>query len=479
MEPIKRFILIICCIFFTNNLLVQAQESLPWSLQKCINFAKQNNIQLKQLALQKESSAVNLDQSKANMLPNVNGNANYGLNYGRSIDPTTNAFATQASQAAQLSLNSSIILFNGFQRKNTIEQRNMEYTLAQLDIDAANNNVELSVLQAYTQILLSEEQLLVLQEQAALTRSQYDQMQKMINAGVVAAGDILDIEAQIANDEFNIVNAENAVAAAYLALAQTLNYYENIRVLKPMVELPSVAEFNLRPVDMVYENALIAMPQIKSAEMRQQVAEQRLKVARGAKYPVVSLAANLNSRYSSLSRDFIVRTDTVGFEQAPLITGNGDSVFSLTPIFDTPNVPLLEQLNENFGGFLGVNINIPIFNNFQVKNAIQLSEIDIRNNRLMYEMEQNNLRQAVEQAWLETKAAAKRYEASQTSVSTSQELLSQMERRLQLGAVSAFDYLITQNRLTTAELNLQSAKYEYFMRLKILDFYEGKPIEME
>jgi len=475
-----------CCpLLLAQDIPLNNTATPEWSLQKCLNYARQNNLQLKQLELNKRSAVVNLKQGEDNRLPNVNGNFSHGVNWGRSIDPTTNAFSTQASQYSQLSVSSNVVLYNGLQLKNTIKQRKLEYELAQLQIDEAINNIDLNILAAYLQILLAEAQLVVLDKQATQTLQQHEQVNKLIKAGVLPAGDILNIEAQIANDNLNQVNAANAIEAAYLLLSQTLDYYEPIKIQKPKVFEPNEADLGALNATTIYQQALLVQAPIKTAEMRTKVAQQTLKVVEGAKLPTVTLGTSISSRYSSLSRDYsqaIIDTsynfldilfpltqDTipVGF---PNVNANTDNV---------PRVPYFNQLWENLGGYIGLNVSIPIFNRNQVNHRIELSKINIENNRLAENLTKNTLRQNVEQAYRNTIAAYSKYEASKVNIDALRKALNYTEKKFKLGLVNTLEYVTARNNLTIAELNLESAKYEYYFRLKILDYYQGKSLNIE
>lgn len=460
---------------------VQAQntdDAQLWTFEQCAEYAKEHNIQAQQLQLQTESAAINLQQSKTNRLPSANANFSHGLNYGRSIDPFSNTFNTEAIQNSQISLNSSVILFNGMRQRNTIEQRKLELEAANWDIKDLNNNMELNVLSAYMQILLAEEQLRVLEQQAQLTQIQYEQTQRFVNAGALPAGNLLDIDAQIANDRLNVVNARNAIASAYLAMSQILNYYEVYKIAKPKVSEPDINAIDQITAQQVFEAALTTQPQLQSSALRTRIAEQSLKVAEGAKYPTVALSANLGSLYSNRAQDIVLGSG-IDTSFTNFFTLSGSPIVSLTPEYTLKKTAYPKQLWNNLGGFVGINVSIPIFNQYQVKNAIKLSRINVSNAMLTQQNTQNTLRQQTEQAYLNARSTAQRYLASQINITALQKSVNHAEKRMNAGTISALEYLNIKNNLTVAELNLEAAKYEYFFRLKILDFYLGKPITLE
>ncbi|OWY23270.1 TolC family protein [Sphingobacteriales bacterium UPWRP_1] len=469
-------------LFFVCSAALQAQNATETpsvlTYEQCTQYAREHNIQARQLQLQTESAGINLQQSKANRLPNANANWSHGLNYGRSIDPFTNSFNTEATQASQIAVSSRVVLYNGRQLHNTIEQRKLELEAANWDLKDLENNLQLNILSAYMQILLAEEQQRVLEQQAKVTQIQYEQTQRFVNAGALPAGNLLDIEAQIANDRLNMVNAANAVNSAYLALSQILNYYEPFKISKPTVNVPNVEALNQLTARQVFDAALATQPQLQSAALRTRIAEQSLKVAEGAQYPTVALSANLSSLYSSRAQD-IVFGNSIDTSLTNYFTLTGTPIVSLTPEYSFKKTSYPTQLWNNLGGFIGLNVSIPIFNQFQVKNAIKLSRINITNAYLTQENTQNTLRQQVEQAYLSARAAATRYEALQANVTALQKSATHAEKRMNAGTISALEYLNIQNNFTAAQLNLESAKYEFYFRLKILDFYQGKSVNLK
>ena len=472
---------------FINNLNAQNEgnselKQTAWTLQACLDYAREHNIQLKQLNLQTKTAAVNLKQSKDNQLPNANANFSHGVNLGKNINPATNTFDTQASQFSQLSVGSGITLYNGKKLKHTIAQRELQYELTKLEVEEAATNIDLSLLSAYLQILLAEEQLKVLKDQAKTTELQLEKAEKMVKAGVIPAGDLLDIKAQIANDGLNQLNAENGIDLAYLALAQTLDYYDAITIVTPNIVLPSINDIESMGVQAMYEKALEEQPQLKTAQLRSEIANYNVTIAETNKYPVVSLNASVNSVYSSLRKDFSVTgADTTwSLIETPYLYPTGDPIefpiFGIEPMYQEKNIPYYTQMWDNLGGGINLNVAIPIFNRYQVHNGVELAKIGVENSLLAQEIAKNSLRRSIEQAYLDAKLAARRYEVTQSNIEALQKALNHTEKKFKLGMATTFDYLIAKNNLAIAELNVASAKYEYYFRLKILDYYQGKPL---
>ncbi|MEZ4886197.1 MAG: TolC family protein [Chitinophagales bacterium] len=476
----RPFINLFLSLIFASTLSVFAQNNPTpesWTLQQCFDYAEKNNIQLKQAALQITSAEGNLMESKAAILPDLNGFFTQSVNLGRTVVSATNSLETITTNNSNLGLSTNFTLYNGGVVKHTIEQRDLQVGLAKLQVEEANNNLQLQILSAYMQALLAEEQLKVLQNQATLTKEQRVRMNKLVEAGVRAPSDLLDLDAQIASDDINLVNAENNINASYLTIAQILDYYKPIRIVKPNIEgqLPNQNEVSAIRPDQVYDAALRTQPQFKVRDLQTQIAEKSYDIAKGYTYPSVSLFARYSTDYSNAIKNFI---PTGEIEQVPtsLTTLGGEGVLLNSPITNQENIPYFTQLTDNWRASVGVSINVPIFNNYQVKNGIEQARINIENTVYSKDLAKNQLRREIEQAYLDANATAKRYKANQSNMEILKKSLAQTERRFELGLVNAFDYLTAKNNLASAELNLQSAIYEYIFRLKILDYYQGKDL---
>lgn len=471
----RHFLLLLCslCLIgYTNNCFAQSLKT--FTLKECIDYAQTNNIPLKQSDLQIASAKVEEEAAKSNRLPDISTSYSHGFSFGRSIDPVTNSFETDVIQSGRLSVNSGMVLYNGSIIKNTIKQNQLRYQLAQSQFEDLSNDLSLNILSAYLQILLSQEQVKVLQEQKKLTQQQLERSQKLVRAGVIPKGDLVDIEAQIANDDLNIVNGENNIANNYLTLANILTYYDPFQVVAPTdINIPSSRELaQIKALD-IYITALTSQPQIKVADLQSDIAAMGIDIAKGGRYPTVTLGPSLNTNYSSLA---VERVELGTISQIPIgTTAGGEIVFTGIDDFEINDLNYFQQLGQNVSFSIGVSISVPIFDRFQTKNNIARAKIGVENAQLNKELVQNNLRAAVERAYLNARSAASRYEASAASIKALQQSLTYAQKRLDLGLISTYDFLTIKNNLTQAELNRESAKYEYFFTLRILDFYQGKP----
>ena len=224
----KRIILIILTIIGAFASTVQAQDStarqLPqqWTLQDCINYALKNNISVNTLRLSAQSSQQDLLQSKAALFPSVSGTVSQSLVNSKDADPVVGGFATQASFSSNYGLNSSVTLYNGGYLKNNIKSKDLSVQIANLNVQETQNDISLGIAQAYFNILLAEENKVSLEAVLTTSKEQLKQGKIKYDAGSIARKDLVQIESQVATDEYNLVNADNTVRLNKISLKQIL-----------------------------------------------------------------------------------------------------------------------------------------------------------------------------------------------------------------------------------------------------------------
>ncbi len=454
-----------------------AQEK--WSLQKCIDYAKDNNIQLKQSILMTEGAGQNYFQSKMNLLPTINGNVQYGLNKGKNIDPTTNLFVTQNINSANFSLNSSIKLFGGFAKINEIQQKYFDFMSSQYSTQQAANNIALGIVNAYLQILFTQEQLAIAQEQRKISAGQEDRTQKMVDAGVLPQGSLYDIQAQAANDELSLVTAQNQLTLAKLNLQQMLNLDKPVDIEIPELKIPSADIFNTSSAEDVYGQALTNQPQIKSAEFKLKSSQKGLAISRGGLYPNLSLFASLSTNYSSIVQQANQQSMTFDTLTIGYVLPTFSRVISLQPKYNLEKTPFKTQWNNNFGQGVGVTLSIPVFNNWMVRNYISQSKLNLLNAQYNLDLEKQTLKKDVETAYTDAIASKDKYAAALKSETATESSFRYAEQKYNAGTINSLEYITAKNNFVTAKSNVLQSKYEYIFRLKVLDFYQGKPLTIQ
>ncbi len=432
---------IVSGLIFIN---VNAQEK--WSLQKCIDYAQTNNIVIKQYEINTEYQENELQQSKNNRLPGVNANLSQDFSFGRS-EQLDGTYKSRNTMNTSLSLGTNIVIYSGGRLKNTIVQQDYELKRSLENLKKAKDDVTLNITSGYLDILFAKEMIKVSEAQAEATKLQIKRTEELVNAGKLAPGALLELQSQLASEELEIVNRQNALQIYLLNLAQVLELdnYTNFDIVTP--ELPEMsAVASVSSSSQVYGKAIENRPEIKSAEYQLKSSEMQLKIANSGLYPTISASA-----------------------------GIGDNYFNMN---DVQNESLGKQLLDNHGEYVGVGVNIPIFSKFQNKTNIENSKLQIENRRLELESAKKDLRKQIEQAYTNAVAALKRYNSSMAAVNSMKESFRYVEEKFNAGRVNSVEYNDSKSRLAIAESQLIQAKYDFIFRTKILDFYNGIPIEL-
>ena len=459
-------------VLLVSNLFASAQQL---SLKQCIDTALKNNILVQQIGLQKQSAEINKQQAKMNLLPNVNGNWNYGFNFGRNVDPITNTFTTNQLSSSNVSASAGVVVFNGMRLQNLIQQNNFSYRAAVMDYKQAQDNLILNVILAYMQVIVGEDVLAVSKAQLLVTKKQIERMEVLVKEGSAGNFQLTDIKGQMANEEINIINLENSLQQSKLILCQLMNvnYDAAISLQRDAILLNDAVYTQSSPE--VIAAAFQYMALVKANEYRVKSAEKNIQVAKGVLYPTLSLSGAAGSSYSSLFNLFIPTGVTEINTGSYIKTGvMRTPVFAEQQNFNTSKVGYLTQMENNLGFFTGLSLQIPLFNNLQARNRIKLAKISFKNTQLDAENINYQLKQTIEQAWLNMNASFRRYKALEEQLSNFEESFRAAIVRFETGVINAAEFLIAKNNVDRSKINLLQSKYEYTFRTKLLDFYQGK-----
>jgi outer membrane protein len=447
----KRKILSLGVVLMLSPLALFSQEK-AWTLEECIEHALQNNIRIKQQEIMTKYQVNALEQSKLNLLPTLNGSASHNYAFGRALDETTYEFTeNETVQSNNFYAGSNVTLFRGLVNYNTIQKNKYQVLASEQELEQFRDDISLNIALAYLQILLNQELVTATEAQVDLTMQQIERTRKLVDAGSVAGGNLLDIEAQAAREELQLVNLRNQLTLSLLSLAQ-------------MLELESMDGFNIAvPVISVRDEAVdgnpaaifsIAeqtRPEILSAEYQLRSAEYDLAIARGNRSPRLNLGASMSTGYSDK------RLKPVTFE----------------------SYPFGEQLNDNLNYSLGFSLNIPIFNGWQVNAGIKNSKLGIENSKYALENTRKQLYKNIQQAYTDATGALKKFHASEKAVASMEEAFRYAEQKLDVGLVTAIEYNQSKTQLLNAQSEMAQAKYEYVFKTKVLDFYKGIPLTLE
>jgi outer membrane protein len=469
-------ILILFSLIMTSASFLNAQTT--WTLQSCIDYALANNILIKQQELSEQLAKVNLLQSKTSLFPSLNANASHAYNYGKTIDMYTNSFATERVQSDNFYISSSVTLFSGFQLLNTVKQNKIDLQASQYDLDKMMNDISLNLATAYLQILYCDELLGIAQNQLTVTEKQVARTQKLVDAGTVSKGTLLTLQAQQSTEELSVVNAQNNLDIAYLTITQMLDLpsADSFNIQVPTLDVSTESTLLLTP-DQIYAYAVGTQPEIKSAELKVQSSELGLAIVQGMRYPTLSLRGSYGTGYSGASKR--VKDITFTGYLPSGFTGSGDTVYSPSFDYNYENIPFSDQFNDNINKSISFSLYIPIFNGWQTNATVSKAKIAIQNSEYTLLTAKNTLYKSIQQAYADALAALNKYKSSSKSVDAYKEAFKYAEQKFEVGLVNSTEYDDAKNKLAEAESTLLQSKYEYVFRLKILDFYMGKPIELK
>ena len=455
---IKNSALILVVVLVLIGISLNAQKQ--WTLEECIDYAFENNLNIKQSALNVESSNHDLLQSKLNLIPSVNASASQNFGWGRAPDPQTNLYATQQTQRTFFSINSDVTLFNGLQQLNNVRKAQFDYLANKYDSDKIRNDISLNIAAAYLRILFNIELVNNSQRQVDISKEQVSRTEKQVEAGAVARGSLFDIEAQSAGEEANLINAKNNVMLSYLDLMQLLDIESGIDFDIDKPDLEILSSPNLLPAEMIYNKSLIIMPEIKSAELRLESAGRTVAISKGARSPRIFASGSFGTLFS----DQIL--EVVGTEPGTIIP-----IYGGTRSFG-------DQFVDNRDGSIVFGMSIPIFNGYQVSTNIKKSKIYYENVNLELELEKNALRKNIESAYADAIAAYQTFVSRKKSVDAFSESFKYTEEKFNVGMVNSTDYNVVKIQLANAESDLASSKFDYIFKTKILDFYLGRSLSL-
>ena len=472
----KRFVLI---FFSAISLYAYPQNSTAGklTLQQCVETGIANNLQVRQSDLQAQADAINWNQAKLNMLPDLNGSAGHGINHGRSIDPFTNSYINQQVNFANYGLNSGVVLFNGFSLQNAVKQTKLTYEASKMDLQQQKDNLTINIILAYLQVLNDEDILSQFNNQVELSKKQVERLEVLNKEGAVSPSQLSDLKGQYAGDQLSIIAGQNSLASAKLILSQLMNIPYDKNISLERLDASSFAVRYDDVPDKIYQTALQQFALIKAAELHRQSAEKGVQVARGGLFPTLSLNGSVNTNYSNAatSSTFLNTTDVVSSDYV-VVNGNQAPVVKKQSNYSVEKISYGSQLNNNRFSSMSLNLRIPIFNSLQQRNRIKLAQITLKNNEFISNTAKTQLQQSVEQAYINLTTASDRYKTLLEQVNAFTESFQAAETRFDAGVGNSIDYLTAKNNLDRANINLINAKYDYVLRTKVLDYYKGEKL---
>ncbi len=449
---IKPIIVALAIVMITP--LCYAQDE--WSLDDCIKYALENNIEIKRQKLAADMSEYDYNQSKFELLPNLNAGMIHTFSSGRALNTETYEWQDRRNQDGSFGIASNLVLFNGLKNYNTIHKRKFDLLSSLANVEKLKNDITIILASSYLQILFDGELLEVTRRQLEVTELQVKRMEKMVEVGNSSKGELLDILAQKAMENLNVITAENKLEMSILSLTQLLDLDSvgDFRIVRP--ENLEIDNFPLLPADTFYNSAIARLPQIKGAEYMVGSAEKSLAIAKGDRYPNLFLRSEYYTRYNRAS---------------------------INPMDPDPTHPILnypynEQINDNQYRSASLNLYIPLFNKKQIDTRISHAKIALYDSRYKLEQTKQVLYKEIQQAYADAEAALEKYHSAREAVKASEEAFNHTEHKFNIGMVTSIEFNEAKNNLTKTRSELLKAKYEYIFKVKILDFYRGVPVTL-
>jgi len=463
------------CILCIATATSYAQET--WSLEKCVNYALSNNISIAQTKIGQKFTEIDEHQARHAKYPNVNAGGSMNLNLGRSVDPVTNDFVSETFYANNFSLNSGVVIYNGGRLKNSLKQAKINNQSATLDIAQSERDIALLVANTYLNVIFAKENLKIVNNQLALSQEQLKQLNQLIAAGTRPPNEALNIEAQIALNEQNILAAENTIATALLNLKQLLRINKDIDVIIPDGDIPLRSDPDMLTMEEVFTSALNTQPSIKAATLDLESALIGVDIAESALKPTLNAGGSVGTNYSNKGV-FIDGTTRVIDQQMIIFNGAETTIGFPVDIPNFKNQPYFDQIQDNLSYGVGVNLNIPIYNNMVNRSNVERAKLNIETTELANLQLKDNLKIQVMQALVDARTAKLQVKASQKSYDAQTAAFANTKRRYDLGGINTYDYIDAKNQLDIAQLNLVISKYDYIFKSKVIDFYMGYPLKL-
>lgn len=430
----------------------QAQEpAKQWTLDECIRYAIEHNIDLKQREVEQENQKVQLHTSKYSWLPSLNASLGQNFDFGRSPS-RTGVIADQNSSNTSLSISLSMPIFDGLKTPSDIAAKKYNLKAAIESLNKAKEDLSLQIASYYLQVLYNKEVQRIAELQLALSNDQVTKTDALVKAGKVPLSQLYDIKAQAANDNVSLTEAKNDVKLALLDLAQSLEMERSGEVFD--IVSPEVGNAverymsSIVPPGNIYDNAVAVKPQIKEQEYLLESQKKQLKVARSSYFPQLNFGASYTNGYYHY------------------YTG------------DVESLSFSDQLNQNGRKTIGFSLSIPLFNRFQVRNSVRQAKLGIRNQELLMENTKKTLYKEIQQAYYDATAAQEKYLASGKSVEASEEAFRYAEDRYNAGKSTVFEFNEAKTKYAQSLVEQAQAKYNFILRAKILDFYNGIPLSL-
>ena len=429
--------------------IVSAQDS--WTLQKCIDYALENNIQVQKNRINEEKGEVSLWQGKGALFPSLNFNTSHSVGY-RPFTEVMNVVQgdqvtstrTNVTYQGSYGLNARVTLWDGGISYKNLESQKLQNRITALTTEQSELTIQEQIAQYYVQIMYTKEACKVNEQLLSTAQSQYERGVEMMNQGQMAKADVIQLEAQLSSAKYAVVNGQTQLA----------NYK---RQLKALLELDLNTPFDVAgeiPSDEkvlglipsaqdAYSKALESRPEIKSAELSIDAANMQLDIARRGFLPTLSASASLGSSHTTGSKK---------------VWG--------------------EQMKTNLNMSAGLSVSVPIFDNRRNMSNVKNAKLQQATSKLDLQDKKQTLSNTIEQYWINANSNQQNYIAAKARVKSQEASYELLNEQFQNGLKNTVDVLQGRDNVINAEQDLLQSKYTTLLNIQLLRFYTGEKIDL-
>ena len=432
------------CLF---TLLPLGAQPRQWTLRECCDYAVEHNISVKQQENQLLQRELQLETAKSQRLPDLNASAGQNFSFGRGLT-AQNTYTNTNTSSTSLSLGTSVPLFTGFQIPNQIKLNKLNLDAATQNLEKAKNDIRMQVAQAYVQILYNMEIADVARRQIDIDSMQVVRLQAMVDNGKASGAQLSQQEATLAQSRLTATQADNNLQLAYLSLTQLLELPtpDGFSVVRPTIQNIQMTQNALMSPDAIYAEALTIKPEVQSAQLAVSAAERNVDIAKAGNYPTLSLSGGMGTNYYTTSG---FKSDGLG-----------------------------KQLKNNFSQYIGLNLNVPIFNRYQTRNSIRSAQIDQQNQLLQLDNTKKTLYKEIQQVYYNAIAADAKCKSSEQASRSAHDAFTLMQAKYENGKANITEFNESKNNYLRAESDLVQARYEQLYQQALIQFYRGQPLQL-
>lgn len=478
----KKFIIVLFFLPITLGMSIQVNaQNKKWTLQECVAYAIENNISVKQSALDIENADISKSDALGNYLPSLNASAGNSWNTGLTQDVSTGVLRNITSRSSSYNISAGVTVFNGLRNHREMQKAKMQQLSSQYNLSKIKDDIALYVANGYLQVLLNKANLEVALEQNIVTKEQISQTQELVDAGVLPEGDLLEIYAVSANENQAIVISESNIKISLISLAQLLliKDYENFDIADEEFNV-ILSEITNKDVDEVINSAKENRYEVKIAEQNMEVAQKDLEISKSFYWPTINAFFNYNTRETDISRvsQFTDPDNPIVTTQIGYVGSSGEAVLADVPntsLIQVPALPFGDQLSNNDGISYGLQLSVPIFNGFSSRNNVRRNTVNVKRSEYQLEQTKLDLESSVYQAYVDTEGSQKAYDAATLALKSQELAYEYAKTKYDVGLTNSFEFSQSKLRYNKALIELNRAKFDYIFKLKVLELFFGIP----